>query len=158
MPVLAQASSAGFEYSSAPPSATGKPPSESNLSGGSSSTSGVGGGESDTNAAGNAKKGGSAAKSSSKGGGSATQAGQGSSGKGGAAPPRRSHTELTGAQPGSDSGSSSPLVPILIAIALLAAGSIAFVMIRKRRAAAGKGVQDAPGQSGSSGPVSPEAS
>jgi len=152
VPVLAQASSAGFEYSSAPPSADGKPPSESNLSGGSSSTSGVGGGKDGGSKS--AEKGGSGVGSSSKaGGGSAGQGGQGSSGQGGAGSIGGGE-QASAAQPGADSGSSSPLVPILIAIALLAAGSIAFVMIRKRRAAAGK---DAPGQPGSSGPVSPEA-
>ncbi|HEY7951042.1 MAG TPA: hypothetical protein VID51_09455 [Solirubrobacterales bacterium] len=47
----------------------------------------------------------------------------------------------------SDDGSSSPLVPILIGIALLAAISIAVVMVRQRRQ-----------QGGSTTPAAPKAS
>ena len=52
---------------------------------------------------------------------------------------------LSGAEPGSDSGGSSPLVPILIAIVLLAGGSVAYLMIKRRRDA---GAAGAPGKDG----------
>jgi hypothetical protein len=70
--------------------------------------------------------------------------------KGGEAPPvNHSGQAQPAAQsvPHSDGGGSSPLVPILIAIAALAAISIGAVMLRARRQRAGSGT-----------PVSPEAS
>jgi hypothetical protein len=53
--------------------------------------------------------------------------------------------QVSDAQPASDDGGSSPLVPILIAIAALAAVSIGVVVMRNRRG-------------GSDSPVSPKAS
>ena len=147
LPVGAQAASAGYQYSDAPPTATGSPPSESNIQGG-SSTSGVGKGNGSTTGNGTKNGGkGSGSKSdnakASKGNGDgATKTGQGSLAPG----------EQAGgsAAPGTDSGGSSPLVPILIAIVLLAAGSVGFVMYRRRHAAEdadGAGKPQAPGSS-----------
>ncbi|HEX5712313.1 MAG TPA: hypothetical protein VFX85_03250 [Solirubrobacterales bacterium] len=50
---------------------------------------------------------------------------------------------MTGTQASSDDG-SSPLVPILIAVAALAAISIAAVVIRQRRQRGGPGAQVSP--------------
>jgi hypothetical protein len=156
--MLAYGSSAGFQYEDAPQTATGKPPSESNLSDGSSSTSGVGhssgsggsGGNSSSGAKASDGAGGSSSKSGKGAGGDDAAGQQGSQAKGdkdslGSGKP-------VSAAPGSDGGGSSPLVPILIAILVLAAGSVAYVMIKRRRG-------DDPGSADSSGsPVSPEAS
>lgn len=152
--MLAQAASAGYQYSDAPPSATGGPPSQSNLSGGSPSTSGVGD-KGHSGSTGGAKNGGSGANGSSgKNGGSGsgeTGKGQGSPGKGGSGSPVASE-KLSGTAPGSDSGGSSPLVPILIAIVLLAGGSVAYLMIKRRR---GAGVAGGPDKDGKA-PGSPK--
>jgi cobalamin biosynthesis Mg chelatase CobN len=160
VPVLAQASSAGYQYSDAPPTVTGgKPPSQSNLSGGSNSTSGIGshagsskapGGKSSGGAGGSQSKSNGSAGGASGSGQQGSQAGgnqngsnqNGSAGAGSASSP----------EPGSSGGGSSPLIPILIAIVVLAGGSIAYVMIKRRRA----GDTDSPGSTDSS--VSPEAS
>jgi cobalamin biosynthesis Mg chelatase CobN len=138
LPGLAQASSAGYEYKDAPPTAT--PPSESNLSGGSKSTSGIG------------SHAGSSSTDGSKGGNSST-AGKDSSPKGtgneaggkagsghdqenkpkGSAHPGTAKLTGAGTAPGTDDGGSSPLIPILIAIAVLAAASVAYVVAKRRR-------------------------
>lgn len=65
--------------------------------------------------------------------------GGGSDGKR-AASPQESNQVGT---PASESGDSSPLVPILIAIAVLAAISLAAVMVRRRRQAGGPSVSEA---------------
>jgi cobalamin biosynthesis Mg chelatase CobN len=70
--------------------------------------------------------------------------------KGGEAPPvNHSGQAQPAAQnaPHSDGGGSSPLVPILIAIAALAAISIGAVMLRARRQRAGSGTPVSPGAS-----------
>lgn len=132
MPALAQASSAGYEYSSAPPTATGgNSPTKSNLHGGSQPTNGIGS-EANSGGKGSDGKGGSSAK---PGGSNATGNGQGNQGNGQEGGIGGTNAAST-AEPGSDSGGSSPLVPILIAILVLAGGSIAYVMIKRRRAAA----------------------
>lgn len=152
-PVLAHASSAGYQYSDAPPTVTGgKPPSQSNLSGGSSSTSGIGKHAGSSNTPGGKSSGGgsgSQGNSNRSGGGNAAgqQGSQGKADKGGSN--TADNTLANQTEPGSSGGGSSPLVPILIAIALLAGGSIAYVMIKRRRA----GDSDSSGSS-----VSPEAS
>lgn len=59
-------------------------------------------------------------------------------------------TPTTGGQPvsntapGSDSGDSSPLGPILVGIAILAGGSIAYLMYRRRREAEGDSADSSP--------------
>ncbi|HEY8808826.1 MAG TPA: hypothetical protein VIM28_02290 [Solirubrobacterales bacterium] len=167
-PVLAQAASAGYQYSDAPPTVTGgKPPSESNLSGGSNSTSGVGAHPGNANKSSGAKSpggaNGSQAKSNGSGGGGNAAGQQGSLGNGSQKSPAETGKAKSTAspEPGSSGGGSSPLVPILIAIVLLAGGSIGYVLMKRRRQRKSPGSPDSPsspdspGSSGSS--VSPEA-
>jgi len=129
LPVLAQASSGGAQYQDAAPSAPGGSPSKDDLSGG--STSGIG------SAAGskgkNGGKGSSSTAGGKNGGGPESSQGTGEIGAGQAL----GDENAAGAAPGTDSGGSSPLVPILIAILLLAGGSVAYVMYKRRRAAPG---------------------
>lgn len=163
LPALAGASSAGYQYEDAPQTATGtgKPPSEPKpTGGGSKSTSGVG-----TKADGSSTDGGNAGKSAGgtkdqtsqagNGGGKGADVKQGNQAKdGNAASPPAGQGESS-AEPGSDSGSSSPLGPILVGIAILAGCSIAYLMYRRRRAAE----SDSPDSSDSPGSSpSPEAS
>lgn len=152
VPTLAFAASAGYQYEDAPPTSTGKPPSESNLEDGSSSTSGVG------TPNGGSGGDGSSAKSSGEGGGSSKAAGAGKDGTGQQGSQAKGDESALGAgkqisaEPGSDGGGSSPLVPILIAIVLLAGASVAYVVIKRRRG------DDAGSADSSGSPVSPEAS
>jgi cobalamin biosynthesis Mg chelatase CobN len=154
-PLLAQADSSGIQYTDAPPTATGKHtiPTQSEPPAHSSKKSG---GATAGNSGGSSEEGSSAGGSSSNnGGGSGTakNAGNGQQGSSGSAPggvgkaANPSQSAAVDGEPASsqsDSG-SSPLVPILIAIAVLAAISIGAVIVRQRRRAAG-------------GSVSPEAS
>lgn len=163
LPVLANASSAGYQYEDAPQTATGKPPSESDHDGGSSSTSGVGSPTGKSSSAGGDSAG---KKSSDDGSGAApTKVGgsgggdangqQGSQAKDGQAKAPSANPGGSGAEPGSDSGDSSPLGPILVGIAILAGCSIAYLMHRRRRA----GDSDSPDSADSPGSSpSPEAS
>jgi cobalamin biosynthesis Mg chelatase CobN len=146
-PVLAHADSSGLQYQDAPPTVTGGTVNDGNdPSAGSSGSSGSSGG---------GAEGGSAADGSSKGSSGAAKNGgngsdKGSQGKdlegsvGGGQP---LGSEAAPAASGEDDGGSSPLVPILIAILVLAAVSIGAVMYRRRR-----GSTPEPGS-----PVSPEA-
>lgn len=149
--MLAQASSAGAEYIDAPPTATGgaggAPPKQSNLHGGSQPTNGIGS-EAKSGGNGSGKGSGGQGGSSAKPGSNATGNGQGSQGNGQEGSVGAGKNAASTAEPGSDSGGSSPLVPILIAIVLLAGGSIAYVMIKRRRAAGD--ASDPGGPSGSS--------
>lgn len=131
--MFAQASSsAGAEYIDAPPTATGgSTPTKSNLHGGSQPTNGIG---SEANAGGKGS-GGQNGSSAGPGGSNAAGNGQGSPGNGQEGSIGAGKNVGSTAEPGSDSGGSSPLVPILIAIVVLAGGSIAYVMIKRRRAA-----------------------
>jgi cobalamin biosynthesis Mg chelatase CobN len=163
VPVLAQASSAGYQYSDAPPTVTGgKPPSQSNLSGGSKSTSGIGSpAGSAKSSGGKSSGGGNGSQANSNGSGGGNAAGQqGSQGNGGQKSSAGAGNANGGSpEPGSSGGGSSPLVPILIAIVLLAGGSIGYVLMKRRQRKA-SGSPDSPGSdsSGSSGSsVSPEA-
>jgi hypothetical protein len=156
VPVLAYGSSAGIQYEDAPPTATGKPPSESDHDG-SRPTSGVGpstgqdGSKGDDSAEKKSSDDGSGGVATKNGGGSGGggNAGQGSQAKDGN--PKHVSTKPVdnSVEPGSDDGDSSPLGPILVGIAILAGCSIAYVMHRRRRA----GDSDSPGSS-----PSPEAS
>ena len=132
LPVLAQASSAGAQYQDAAPGAPGGgSPNKSDLSGGSSSTSGIGSAAGGGDGSKGAKSSGGGKGSSSKSG-DGTQSSQGSGDIGG----NQGVAGENAAAPGTDSGGSSPLVPILIAIVVLAGGSVAYVMYKRRRAAA----------------------
>ncbi len=166
VPVLAQASSAGYQYSDAPPTVTGgKPPSQSNLSGGSKSTSGIGSPAGSGKSSGAKSSGGgngSQAKSNGSGGGGNAAGQQGSQGNGSQKSPAGAGNANGGSpEPGSSGGGSSPLVPILIAIVLLAGGSIGYVLMKRRRQRKASGSPDSPGSADSSGSsgssVSPEA-
>ena len=154
LPVFAQASSAGYEYSSAPPTATGggNSPNKSNLQGGSQSTNGIGS-KANSGGKGSDGKGGSSAKPGSS---NATGNGQGSQGNGQEGSGGAGTNAASTAEPGTDSGGSSPLVPILIAIVVLAGGSIAYVMIKRRRAAGDGPDSSAPADSTDSS-ATPEA-
>jgi cobalamin biosynthesis Mg chelatase CobN len=161
-PVLAQADSSGVQYSDAPPTATGGPTGGTGSGGGApahSSNSPSGGtsgatpttGSNPSNSSTVNSDGGSGSsqeKSNATGGGTAAQGTQGQGGAGDSANARGPASQLTGAPAAetSDNGGSSPLVPILIAIAVLAALSIAAVLIRQRRQ-----------RGGSTGTVSPKA-
>jgi cobalamin biosynthesis Mg chelatase CobN len=156
-PISAQAEeSSGAQYNPVVPSVPGKTKPPSNSDGGSPATasSGAPNGSADAGAVGTGSSGGSSADNPSTGGGGGT--GEGSSGKGStagndAAGKQRPVGSLETAVPiggeTSSDDSSSPLVPILIAIAALAAISIGAVVIRQRRQ------RDAAGA-----PVSPKAS
>jgi cobalamin biosynthesis Mg chelatase CobN len=144
LPALAFGSSAGYQYQDAPPTATGKPASESNHDGGSSSTSGVGSPTGKSNSAGgdsagkkssNGGSGGASTKGSGGSGGGGANAQQGGQANGGKAAPPSTKSAGSSAEPGSDGGNSSPLGPILVGVAILAGCSIAYVMYRRRRAA-----------------------
>lgn len=153
-PVLAHADSSGIQYSDAPPTATGgheipsksAPPAHSSKANGGQAAQGG-------NSANPSGKGSSAGGPSSKSGDTANGDGtgqQGSPGQGSAGKsdkpgsPAGGNGEATSSVT-SDDG-SSPLVPILIAIAVLAAISIGVVMMRQRR------------RRGSGVPISPKAS
>jgi cobalamin biosynthesis Mg chelatase CobN len=160
LPAFADASGAGYQYQDAPPTATGGPPSESNISPGSKSTSGAG---SQAHKNGSAQKGssgdqGSSAKNGGGSGSGKVNSRQGSQGQAGGGSAEKAKP-VSSTEPGSSGGGSSSLVWILIAIALLAAGSIAYLAIRRRRGEGdgtdAAGPPDSPGSADSS--VSPEA-
>jgi cobalamin biosynthesis Mg chelatase CobN len=141
-PVLAQADSSGIQYSDAPPTVTGshKIPTQSEPSAHSSKANG-GAKANGSGGSGSSGKGSSAGGSSSKSGGAPATANgggtgqQGSPGKGSANGSGNLSGTTQSGKPASsqDSGSSSPLVPILIAIAVLAAISIGVVAMQRRR-------------------------
>jgi cobalamin biosynthesis Mg chelatase CobN len=145
LPAAAGADSSGIQYEDAPPTATGEQPTSrdqtparsSDVNGGATAPSGQGGG-------GSGSSGGSSSDPSSRdGGGGLAAAGKndGGNGKGsqGLAGGGQLHpakklsqaTETTTEEKGD--GGSSPLVPILIAIAVLAAISIGALLYRQRR-------------------------
>jgi cobalamin biosynthesis Mg chelatase CobN len=158
LPVFAQASSsAGYEYQDAVATPTGKPPTQSNLHGGSQPTNGIG---SEAKGGGNGSgkgSGGQNGSSAKPGGSNATGNGQGSQGNGQEGSVGAGKNAAGTPEPGSDSGGSSPLVPILIAIVLLAGGSIAYVMIKRRRAAAGDAPDSGAPSDSTDSSVTPEA-
>lgn len=154
LPVLAQADSSGLQYEDAPPTvpgktATGGKDGSANTSNEAGGGSGRGTGSSD----GGSSAGGSSSNSGDDAAGGDRQGRQGNGSAEGKGSGDRAGdaggTAQIDANPASseDEGGTSPLVPILIAIAVLAAISIGVVAIRQRRRG------DAP--SGSS--VSPEA-
>jgi hypothetical protein len=149
-PALAQ-SAVAPEYTDAPPSATGNN-NGGGTSGGSSaetpakksSTPGGGGGGSAPSETGSGSVSNTSGNnSSSNSGGAANAGGGGDSGQQGSPATPTAEGNLgdaqnlgqsgSPAQSESDDGGSSPLVPILIAIFVLAAISLAVVLIRQRR-------------------------
>lgn len=131
--------SGDIQYRDAPPSATGS--NDSGNTGGSNSETGGGGsgaGKSST------PPGSSTGDDSSEqsGGGAAGKDGGGTGGQAGNAPGGKSDVgagkaidsdQAASPAPQSDDSGSSPLVPILIALAVLAAISIGVVAMRRRR-------------------------
>lgn len=152
LPALARADSSGVQYSDAPPTVTGgkvpknqEPPAKTSTTdnGGGSSQQGGGSSKSSHSSETGGSPGGSSSGSgggsgSPGGGGGAESGGQGKPAQG-SAPPGTSTGSLEPASTKSGGG-SSPLVPILIAIAVLAAISVGVVMWRRRRDAAGASV------------------
>jgi cobalamin biosynthesis Mg chelatase CobN len=150
LPVLAHASSIP-EYTDSPPTAVGGSGGSGGSSGGSNAepparnSSTQGGGASAPSSAGgnNSVSGSSANKPSSKSGAHANTGSGGGTGQQGSpaagGPGNKVGTAQQAAQTGapnpsqSDDGGSSPLIPILIAIAILAATSLGVVLYRQRR-------------------------
>ncbi len=141
-PVFAQADSSGIQYSDAPPTATGggQPPAGHDPSARSSGASGGATAPSHPGTSGSSGAGSSADDPSSSTGGAAARdggTGQGSPGQGATGTQGDSvqQTSQTAAETSSsdDGGGSSPLVPILIGIAALAAISVGAMAMRSRR-------------------------
>jgi type IV secretion system protein VirB6/type IV secretion system protein TrbL len=158
-PVLAQAAdeSSGVQYETAVPTATGHttPPKGADGSPANSSSSGgapapTGSGSSNTSGSGSSS-GGSSSASTNPSTGSGTGADQAGQGNGSTA--ANGHGAKQGAgglsngqlvSPQAVKDDSSPLTPILIAIAALAAISIAAVVIRQRRQRQSPGARVSP--------------
>jgi hypothetical protein len=142
IPVPAQAEdSSGIQYSDAPPTATGKNtiPTQkestkhsSNKSGGAgaSNSPGAGGG---SNGGGSPGGGSSAQPGGAKAGAGGAQQGSQGQGGGNGGSGQTNQSAQNGSPASADSGGSSPLVPILIAVAALAAISIGAVVMQRRR-------------------------
>jgi cobalamin biosynthesis Mg chelatase CobN len=150
-PVLAHADSSEKQYTDAPPTVPGgKAPNHSEPPANKSTAHN--GGRAANEGKGHSKDSHSSEKGHLAGGGSPNPGGGGNGGgqpgaQNGGNGPSSSTPKTAGAKPASQSdSSSSPLVPILIAIAVLAAISVGTVVIRQRR-------RGTPGSS-----VSPEAS
>jgi hypothetical protein len=139
-PVAAQADSSGVEYESVLPKADGNGPSQNEQIAEKSDSPKSGGVEANETGGGGSYT----AEETPSEEGSVAGAGNGNGGSGqgkpdkSANPPAKAGVQdgapLTHASPASSGGGgSSPLVPILIAIAVLAAISIAVVLTRQRR-------------------------
>jgi hypothetical protein len=154
---MAQADNAGIEYRDAPPSATGEIPTThsdpqakaSKKSGGAQTPedSAESNGSDSEPSEGDSQAGGVTGSNDGGTGHGSTGKAQGNPGKGSASSPGTDAKSVANPPASSDSGGSSPLVPILIAIGLVMAAAIAAVVIRQRRQ-----------RDGSDGHVSPEAS
>jgi cobalamin biosynthesis Mg chelatase CobN len=156
LPVLAQADSSGIQYEDATPTATHKGSQIPSGGGSVAHSAGANGGNSTSD--GSTHSGSSQADSSKQGestaaGGGAKNGGDGNGGTGQGSPDKASgHEQRSVANPDvgeaakqeSDDDGSSPLVPILIAIAALAAISIGFVAIRQRRKRGGPDARVSP--------------
>lgn len=141
-PVLAHADSSGIQYSDAPPTVNGGHTIPTQTESGKHSSKKSGGADaSEAPGSGGSGGGGSAGGSSpGSGGGAATGTGAGQQGSQGQGAGNGGSGNLSqnaqgGSEPASsqDDGGSSPLVPILIAIAALAAISIGAVVMQRRR-------------------------
>jgi cobalamin biosynthesis Mg chelatase CobN len=162
-PVTALGDSSGTQYEDALPTADGgkknDPPAKSSTTNGGASAPSANSGSSDSGSSGSSSEG----SSSESGGAAATTAGgdggtgQGSQDKsqdGGGNQGAQDKGQATSRQPASqvtsatetsdDDGGSSPLVPILIAIAILAAISVGAVVMRQRRQRGGTSVSPKP--------------
>ena len=143
-PVLAHADSSGVQYSDIPPTATGgktstgqgSPARSSGASGGASAPSKTGSAASGSSTGSPSSTTGGVPSTGSDGGTGQSSPDNGSSGK--TTTPGQSDGR-TGAPAASQDDGSSPLIPILIAILVLAAISLAAVMIRQRRQRGGPG-------------------
>lgn len=145
LPVAANADSSGAEYETETPSAYGSHPSTPTVVGG----GGEGGKAHSSNETGAAGGGGGSGSGGSSGGdagtGSGGGAGEGQTGNGSTNPQHANggkdaagklalqEAAPVGSQTQEDGGGSSPLVPILIVLALLAAVSAGIVIVRQRR-------------------------
>jgi cobalamin biosynthesis Mg chelatase CobN len=152
-PVLAHADSSEVQYQDAPPTVTGsKVPNDRQPPGGASEAhhGGPPAPAKASNANGSRSSGkGSATNGSSSGSGAGTAGTgqQGSPGKAsgqGSSSPGKAAGKGEPPSPSSDAGDSSPLVPILIAILVLAAISIGAVVFRQRRRRATPGASVSP--------------
>jgi cobalamin biosynthesis Mg chelatase CobN len=150
-PVLAQADSGGAVYENAPPTVTGHKSSPTHSSNPTGQKSDSGGGATAASGSGDKEPGSESSSNNASGGGGGdtgtgggtgsgqTSPGDGSSGKTHSGGNGSGSGALNKAQPvsnateSSDDSSSSPLIPILIAIVLLAAISIGAVIYRQRR-------------------------
>ncbi|HEX3174058.1 MAG TPA: hypothetical protein VHQ43_07555 [Solirubrobacterales bacterium] len=158
-PLLAQAGSAGIQYEDSPPTATTHGSNIPSGSGGSpahtSDTRDDGSASHGSTNSGSSEEGPSKESESDTAGGVPAKAGNDGNGGNGQGNPAKGakNEDLSGAKPVSssgaksdDGGDSSPLVPILIAVAVLAAISVGVVAFRQRR------------RDGSDARISPEAS
>ncbi len=151
-PILAHADSSGIQYSDAPPTATGNntiptrsaPSAHSPKATGSTAAPAADGsghpGKRESSAGDSSTKSGDA--SGAAGGGGTGQQGSPGQGATGGSNGQHANSTAAGGKPSSsqsDDG-SSPLVPILIAVAALAAISIGVVMTRQRRRRSGVSV------------------
>jgi cobalamin biosynthesis Mg chelatase CobN len=149
LPAIAQADSSEVQYSNPVPTATGKAPThhepvatESGNAGGSPAAPAGGESTSNPSQVGSDKdsspaNGGGAKTAKPKSGTAQGSPGGGSGGEKAAHPQRLNQAGAPSSESGDD---SSPLVPILIAIAVLAAISLAAVMFRRRRQTNGSSV------------------
>lgn len=154
-PVLAQAEDAsGVQYETAVPTVTGHttPPPKAPGGGTPANSSTANGGSTHTNASGSDSSGNPSGANGNPSTGSGSGTEQGSQSNGSPANGKSSGQQggsVSGGQPLSSSqtssdDSSSPLIPILIAIAALAAISIGAVVIRQRRQRHSSGAQVSP--------------
>jgi len=160
-PVAAMADSSGTQYEDALPSADGgkqnDPPAKSSSNGGASAPT------ADSGSNGSDSSGSSSQSPSSESGGAAAAKGgdggtgqgsqetgqpgggnQGTQDKGQASDPQPASQLTPATETSDDDGGSSPLVPILIAIAVLAAISVGAVVMRQRRQRDGTSVSPKP--------------
>lgn len=161
-PVTALGDSSGTQYEDALPTADGgkknDPPAKSSTTNGGASAPSSNSGSTDSGSSGSSSE----SPSSDSGGAAATTGGDGGTGQGsqdkgqagggsqgaqdkGQAPSKQPASQVTPAtETSDDGGGSSPLVPILIAIAVLAAISVGAVVMRQRRQRGGTSVSPKP--------------
>jgi cobalamin biosynthesis Mg chelatase CobN len=143
-PVLSQADSSGYQYTPEVPTVTGHESSPTKSGNAHAKGSKAGGGAQSNQSATPAVPGSGSSNGPNSGGGAVTgnggqgnpaggSAGKPQSGNGGGKANLQEEKPVSNPTESSDGGSSSPLVPILIVIALLAAGSIGAVVYRQRR-------------------------
>ncbi len=152
-PMLAQAEdSSGIQYNDAPPPVPGdtvpnghQPPADSSQANGGKPGNGSGSSRGDSSVDDSSDSGG-AAGAARGGGGDAQQGSQGKPSSNGSSDSGKAAAGSATPASSQEDGGSSPLIPILIAIAVLAAISVGVVVMRQRRRGDSSG-----------SPVSPEA-